>query len=52
MTKLILVRHGHVEGITPERFRGRAALPLTEQGRREAEMTAAYIAASWNSTIE
>ena len=47
MTKLILVRHGHVEGITPERFRGRAALPLTEQGRREAEMTAAYIAASW-----
>src|SRR5438270_8764809 len=47
MTKLILVRHGHVEGISPERFRGRAELPLTELGRREAELTAAYIAASW-----
>jgi probable phosphoglycerate mutase len=47
MTKLILVRHGHVEGISPERFRGRADLPLTETGRREAEATAKYIAASW-----
>ena len=47
MTKLILARHGHVEGISPERFRGRAELPLTELGRREAEMTAARIAASW-----
>ena len=26
MTKLILVRHGHVEGISPERFRGRVRL--------------------------
>jgi broad specificity phosphatase PhoE len=47
MTKLILARHGHVEGISPERFRGRAELPLTELGRREAELTAARIAASW-----
>src|SRR2546423_2768297 len=47
MTKLILVRHGHVEGISPERFRGRAELPLTETGRREAAATAARIAASW-----
>src|SRR5436305_4009938 len=47
MTKLILVRHGHVEGISPERFRGRAELPLTELGRREAEATAERIAASW-----
>ena len=47
MTKLILVRHGHVEGISPERFRGRAELPLTELGRHEAELTAARIAASW-----
>jgi len=46
MTKLLLVRHGHVEGISPERFRGRAELPLTELGRREAEATAACIAAS------
>jgi broad specificity phosphatase PhoE len=28
MTKIILVRHGHVEGISPERFRGRADLAL------------------------
>ena len=47
MTKLILVRHGHVEGISPERFRGRAELPLTELGRREAEITAVRIAATW-----
>jgi probable phosphoglycerate mutase len=47
MTKLLLVRHGHVEGITPERFRGRAELKLTAAGRREAELTAARIAASW-----
>src|SRR5258708_30393194 len=47
MTKLILARHGHVEGISPERFRGRAELPLTAAGRREAELTAARIAASW-----
>ena len=47
MTKLILVRHGHVEGISPERFRGRAELPLTETGRREAEAAAKRIAASW-----
>jgi phosphoserine phosphatase len=47
MTKLILVRHGHVEGISPERFRGRAELPLTETGRREAAATAVRIAANW-----
>ncbi len=42
MTKLILVRHGHVEGISPERLRGRAELPLTELGRREAQITATW----------
>jgi broad specificity phosphatase PhoE len=31
MTKILLTRHGHVEGITPERFRGRQPLALTEQ---------------------
>jgi len=34
MTKILLVRHGHVEGISPERFRGRADLPLTAGGWR------------------
>jgi len=47
MTKLLLVRHGHVEGISPERFRGRARVEVDRGGRREAEMTAARIAASW-----
>jgi len=47
MTKLILVRHGHVEGIDPERFRGRADPPLSDLGRRQAEAAAARIAATW-----
>jgi probable phosphoglycerate mutase len=47
MTKIILVRHGHVEGIAPERFRGRAELALTELGRRQAAAVAQRIAAEW-----
>lgn len=44
MTRLVLVRHGHVEGISPERFRGRADLALTERGQREALAVARRIA--------
>jgi phosphoserine phosphatase len=44
MTKIILVRHGHVEGIDPPRFRGRTEIPLTELGRRQARATAKRIA--------
>ena len=47
MTKLLLTRHGHVEGISPERFRGRQQLELTERGRREAAAIAARIAGAW-----
>ena len=47
MTKIILVRHGHVEGISPERFRGRTDLMLTPEGRRQAEASARRIHASW-----
>jgi len=47
MTKIILVRHGHVEGISPERFRGRADLMLTAEGHRQAEATARLIQAAW-----
>lgn len=36
MTRLLLLRHGEVEGIRPPRFRGRTELPLTELGRRQA----------------
>ena len=47
MTKMLLIRHGHVEGIKPERFRGREQLALTAQGRAEAAAVARRIAGSW-----
>ncbi len=47
MTKILLTRHGHVDGIKPKRFRGRAELALTELGIRQAGALAARIAASW-----
>jgi probable phosphoglycerate mutase len=50
MTKIILTRHGHVEGIKPERFRGRAPLDLTKRGVTEAAAVAQRIAAAWRPT--
>ncbi len=47
MTKILLIRHGHVEGIEPERFRGREQLALTAQGHAEAAAVARRIAGSW-----
>jgi broad specificity phosphatase PhoE len=47
MTKILLTRHGHVEGIKPERFRGREPLELTARGRAEAAAIAARIAGTW-----
>jgi phosphoserine phosphatase len=47
MTKILLTRHGHVEGIKPERFRGREPLQLTERGTAEAAALAQRIAARW-----
>lgn len=47
---LILVRHGHVEGIHPERFRGRIDLALTELGRNQAAVTARFIGSQWPAT--
>jgi phosphoserine phosphatase len=44
MTKILLTRHGHVEGIRPERFRGREPLDLTARGRAEASAVARRIA--------
>lgn len=51
MVKLILVRHGHVEGIEPQRFRGRTDVPLTPEGRRQAVATAGCIAARWHPAM-
>ena len=47
MTKILLVRHGHVEGIKPERFRGRTELPLTRRGALEAQAVARRITSAW-----
>ncbi|MBM3648218.1 MAG: histidine phosphatase family protein [Alphaproteobacteria bacterium] len=47
MTKILLTRHGHVDGIKPPRFRGRAELALTEHGVAQADALARRVAASW-----
>ncbi len=47
MARLVLVRHGHVEGIDPPRFRGRADVPLTAQGKDQARAAARHIAAHY-----
>jgi phosphoserine phosphatase len=47
VTKILLIRHGHVEGIEPERFRGRAPLALTARGRAEAAAVAQRVARTW-----
>ena len=47
MIKILLTRHGHVEGIKPERFRGRQPLELTAQGRADAAAVAQRIADAW-----
>jgi broad specificity phosphatase PhoE len=50
VTKILLIRHGHVEGIEPERFRGRTDLPLTKRGAAEARAVAKRIASTWRPT--
>ncbi len=50
-TTILLVRHGHVPGIEPERFRGRTEIELTERGVAEARKTADWIARFWRPTI-
>jgi phosphoserine phosphatase len=44
---ILLTRHGHVDGIKPERFRGRAELALTEVGQSQARLLAQRIASNW-----
>jgi probable phosphoglycerate mutase len=51
MTKILLVRHGHVEGIEPERFRGRHDVPLSELGLAQARAVARHIASRWRSGV-
>ncbi len=47
MTRIVLVRHGSVPGIEPERFRGGVNFPLTDRGREEAQLVAQRIARHW-----
>lgn len=47
MTKILLTRHGHVDGIRPARFRGRAELALTEDGMAQADALARRISREW-----
>ena len=51
VTTILLVRHGHVPGIAPERFRGRTDIELTERGVAEARKTADWIVRFWRPTI-
>jgi len=47
VTRLLLTRHGHVDGIKPPRFRGRAELALTPAGVAQAKALAQRIARQW-----
>lgn len=51
MATILLTRHGHVEGIKPERFRGRRETPLTELGRAQARAVADRIAKTWKPAV-
>ena len=42
-TFVVLVRHGHVDGIIPQHFRGRRDIPLSATGLAQAEQTARLI---------
>jgi len=48
--KIILVRHGQTDWNTPERFRGRADIPLNEIGFVQAEATGKRIIDTWHPT--
>ena len=51
MTRIVLVRHGDVEGISPERFRGRRDVDLSALGVRQARALAQRIAKQWEPKI-
>ncbi len=46
-TTIILVRHGQTPWNPLNKLRGRASVPLTDFGMRQAEATGAYIAQHW-----
>jgi len=48
MTRVLLIRHGHVEGIVPKRFRGRLDLPLSAEGEAQADLAAQHVSARYD----
>ncbi|MBN2256280.1 MAG: histidine phosphatase family protein [Anaerolineaceae bacterium] len=46
-TTILLVRHGQTDWNKKERFRGRADIPLNDNGMQQAEATGCHIAAGW-----
>jgi phosphoserine phosphatase len=50
-TRVVIVRHGYVEGILPERFRGRTDLELTSKGVEQAGAAAKRIADGYRPVI-
>jgi phosphoserine phosphatase len=49
MTEILLIRHGDVPWLEPERFRGRAELELTDTGIAQADAAARRIARCWRA---
>ncbi|HEY3811897.1 MAG TPA: histidine phosphatase family protein [Caulobacteraceae bacterium] len=49
-TRVLLIRHGDVEGLKPARFRGRRDIPLSALGERHVAACAARIARDWRIT--
>ena len=43
MTRLLLIRHGYSTGNKEKRFSGQIDLPLSEQGKHQAELVCDYI---------
>jgi broad specificity phosphatase PhoE len=49
ITTVVIIRHGHVEGIDPPLFRGQTQLAFTRQGLQEATLVAEHIASTRRS---
>ena len=47
VTTILLVRHGQTEWNRVERFRGRADVPLNDNGLQQAEATGRHVASQW-----
>lgn len=49
-TRILLIRHGQTTWNVENRFRGQVDVLLDETGRRQARVTAGYVAARWPMT--